>query len=793
MTFIPKGSKPEREFNYCGPSYPEYEKSIAKSIAHLPAEQREFIQDRVYNYANYWHQNQKPREGGSPYISHPVAVAEILSEYKLDFASMAAALLHDVHEDNEDKVSLDDIEDYFGTEVRHIVDGLTKIGKASARQRHEETALSTISEATYCLMGSMTASLGLSLPKELALENSPEQISERTKKAKRDDKAATLTKLIISMSSDMRIIIVKLGDRIHNMRTLDVCRPDKIERIAKETLNFFAPLATRLGIWPIKVELEDLCFSFIDHNEYTTLGLMLEEVRNLRSASIKETMNVLLKSLSSEGIQADISLQRKHRYSIISKMRRQNKTLEQIFDLDPILVVVPDKNTCYQALRVIHHNFGFIQGKFRDYIANPKSNNYQALHTTISGANHQAVEIQICSQEEEAENRLGILNVFVSGRYDDSRPDNNESLFRQFTPWLNSLTHMKEGTQGDQDFIDRLCQEELSAGIICCTPEGQFIELPQGSTPLDFAFKIHTQVGLRCKGALVNDQPVSITDCQLRDNDMVQIITAEKEQPNRSWYNKCRTRLAKSCISKWFLHNESPEPNKSVGYKLVCAEFIRQGAAGAQTNSNIMAHMYRTLGCSSAEELYINIGSYRIPIANFAKVLKDYRENNPQKFEQLSFNSVRSNDVFLSVRLENVNDGKVFLCRQCNPVFGDEIVACQRREREYLLHRSNCPNIAEPIKAEWIAGIDPRLFSLRSKIFICALVRHGLSNDIISVFDNKDVLIYKYEFSNDYARNVTDIIIEVGAGSVEELEKLMGEIKNVDGVVTVERGSSSVR
>ncbi|MGM9999558.1 MAG: RelA/SpoT family protein [Candidatus Bruticola sp.] len=797
MAYIPEGCNPQAKFDKQSPNYPEFEDSVRRSSAHLSPECRNFIIDKVYPYANYWHQFQKPRINGMPYISHPVAVADVLAPYKLDVSSVAAALLHDVHEDNENEVSLDDIQELFGTDIRNIVDGLTKIGKASARQRREAVR-AAVCEASVGLLTSLQASFGLNLAveKSLAAPLTPAQMRERARQAKLDDKAASLTKLITEMSRDIRVIIIKLADRMHNMCTLDGLRQDKQVRIAQETLNFFAPLATRLGMWPFKVKLEDLCFKYLEPRQYTELKENLAAERERRSESLSQTLASIRESLIKESIAAKVELHTKSLYSVFAKMCRQHKTLEQIFDLDPISVVVDDKNTCYQVLRVIHQRFGFLQGKFRDYIANPKSNNYQALHTTISADGRQPVEIQICTYDEEAENNLGVLNVFVSGRYSaESQNGEVNKLFRPFAPWLASLSHIKEGCKEDQDFLDVLCQDELTVGVVCTTPDGRSIELPQGSTPLDFAFKIHTQLGLRCVGAIVNEREVSLTGYELRDNDVVQIVTADKDNPSRSWYGHCRTRQARSIISKWFFTNQTPEPNRTIGYKMVCAELIRQGAAGAQTNAEIMKAMVNSLCFKSLDDLYISVGSCRTPISSFSKCFKNYRENNPQQFDNLDYDPMRLRDISLSVRLLEVPKARCFACRQCTPVFGDSIKALNgKKNKRYIIHRGSCSLVSEAAEtgehiydAEWISGIDPKLFMLRATIQICALVRHGLSNSVIGVFDSKDVLIYNYKFTNDYAKNVANIKIEVGAASIEELEMLMDELRSVDSVVTVER------
>lgn len=793
--YLPPGANPQLPFQFPAPSYPHLEAQLQEAIAYLEPQERQFLLERVYPYANFWHQRQSPRANGQPYISHPVAVAAILSPYYLDLGSMAAAILHDVHEDNEEAVRLEDIEAYFGTEIRNLVDGLTKIGKASARQRRE-AAQAAVCEASFSLAASMQATLGLTVNSGLASPLTPSQIRERARQAKLDDKAASLIKLVNEMSRDIRVIIIKLADRLHNMRTLSGLRPDKQVRIAQETLNFFAPLATRLGMWTFKTELEDLCFLYLEPKIYESLADDLERVRSQRSADVQATLEAVQEALASEKVEAKVTLRTKHLYSILCKMRRQHKELEQIFDLDPISVVASDKNACYQALRLIHQRFGFLQGKFRDYIANPKSNNYQALHTTVPGINRQPVEIQICTKEEDADDRLGVLNVFLSGRYRrEAQAGGADRLFRPFAPWLASLNHIKEGTDGNQDFLDVLCQDELNVGIVCSTPGGQRIELPQGSTPLDFAFKVHSKLGLRCTGAIVNDREVSLTNYELRENDVVQIITSQVDAPSRSWYNHCRTRLARQRLSKWFMAHDSPEPNRSIGYKLVCAELIRQGAAGTQNNAEIMRSLSQSLGCQSIDDLYVALGSCRVTPSAFAKTLQKYRETNPQEFDNLSANPQRLRDISLSVRIQDHPEARVFACRRCTPVCGDAIKATRGlKNKGFFIHRLTCPYVlnapldgVELYGAEWIAGVDPQLFMLRSTVLIMALVRHGLSNSIIGVFDSRNVLIYNYQFNNDYARNVSTIRIEVGAASVQELELLMDALRLVDSVVTVER------
>lgn len=794
MTYCPAGADPAASFDFEIPHYPKIEKQVADLSAYLSAEERNFVISKVYPFACYWHEKQECRKNGDPYISHPVGVAEILAPYKVDVATLSAALLHDVHEDHEDEVSLDDIERYFGTEIRNLADYLTKIGKASAANRRSLAAREVLSSAAYGLVSSMNAICGSKVSKSVFMGMTEEEMKANSRQAKIDDKHASLVKLIQGMTADPRVIIVKLADRLHNMRTLEGMRPDKKKRISKETLDFFVPLATRLGIWDFKTELEQLAFINADSEMCTSLDKKLEEVRSERSSKLEETLEGIRGILEKEGIEAKVFLGTKTTYSVSRKMNRETKTVDQIFDLNPIFVIVADRSTGYNARQAIDKKYRELKGRFRDYMAYHKCNGYSAIHFTIFGSRSQPVEVQICTEDGYSGNRLGILNVFLSGRYQiESDGKGKDKAFEAFKPWLDSLKHIKEDSNDDKDFLDILRQDELSTTITCSTPDNKQVELPLGSVPLDFAFRIHTELGLSCIGAIVNDKQVSFLDYELSDDDVVQIIAQDTPCPNRDWPSHCCTRLARNSISRWLLDNKPYQENRNFGSRVVCMEFIRQGAAGAQNNIVIMKELARSLKCKNIDELYIMTGCRKISEAELAAALSKYREQHPDRFLALSFDNVKR-DVSLAVRVEGAEEGdQVHVCSDCSPSCSDSVEATKYSEHFYYLHRCSCHHVAEAkaagrplFKVEWITDSVPMLLTQQNEIKIRAMVRYGLSNDIIKVFDNRRVLIYEYSFVNDYLANETKINIRVGSASVAELEVLADAIKRVDSVATVE-------
>jgi RelA/SpoT family (p)ppGpp synthetase len=483
---------------------------------------------RAYLLAEASHAAQQ-RKSGEPYIVHPLAVASILAELRLDAKTIAAALLHDAAEDAG--VEIPDLAEEFGPEVASMVDSVTKLVAVSEMARLPEDS--------------------------------------------RDPKIESLRKMLLAMVGDVRVVLIKLADRLHNMRTMSYMSPEQQRRISRETLDIYAPLAGVLGIYQVKWELEDLAFRYLEPEIYAQMKRSLSQRRGEREAYVEQVIETLHSELTRHGVQATIAGRPKHIYSIWRKMKRKGVTFDQIYDRQGIRVIVPEVGDCYGALGVVHTLWRPIPGEFDDYIANPKENQYQSLHTAVIGPSGQPLEVQIRTPEMD---RIAEIGIAAHWRYKTQTP--RDEVYERKISWLRSVVDWQSQEQaGGSDFLATVKDDLFRDRVYVFTPKGEAIDLPAGSTPIDFAYRIHTEVGHRCRGAKVNGKLVNL-DYQLQTGDQVEILTAKRGGPSRDWLNQhlhfVYTSRARGKIRQWF-RDQDREENIAAGRELLQRELDRLG------------------------------------------------------------------------------------------------------------------------------------------------------------------------------------------------------------------------
>ena len=700
---------------------------------------------KAYHFAEAAHDNQR-RISGEPYIFHPLAVARILAELELDLETLAAGLLHDVVEDTG--ITLARIEEEFGSDVASLVDGVTKLSRLEYKSKEERQA-----------------------------EN--------------------LRKMFLAMAKDIRVILIKLADRLHNLRTLKYHPEEKQREIAGETLEIFAPLAHRLGIYHLKSELEDLAFRYLYPQQFFEINRRIAHTRRRREEYIKEAVSLLKEKLEAVGIKADIKGRPKNLYSIYEKMNKQNKDLNEIYDVLAVRIIVDTVRDCYASLGTAHTLWKPIPGRFKDYIAMPKSNMYQSLHTTVVGPHGEPLEIQIRTQDMHRTAEYGIA---AHWRYKEGgRADKN---FDEKLAWLRQLLEWQNDLRDAREFMESLKIDLFADTVFVFTPKGDVLELPAGSVPIDFAYRIHTQVGHRCTGAKVNGKIVPL-DYRLKNGDIVEILTSKQAAgPSRDWLGMAKTSQAKSRIRQWF-KKEQREENILKGTELLEKEFKKQGLdSGLLTNEKLL-EIGRRYNLLTAEDVLAAVAEGVISPQNVANRIKEeLKKEEPKNVKAVLAGNQQEKALPPNHKLEQPVSGiKVKgtgnlltrLARCCNPVPGDPIVGYITRGRGVSIHRSDCRNITSLEKtdrerlteAAWNPGFP---FPFQVKLEITGIDRAGLLSDVMAV-----VAEMKMSASWVTARGKKDhqasieMILEMN--SKDQLEYIIGKINRIRDVYEVRRTS----
>jgi GTP pyrophosphokinase len=713
---------------------------------------RELIKN-AYAYAEEAHRGQL-RASGEPYITHCVAVAYILAELKVPPVIIAAALLHDTVEDTP--VTLDDLKNKFGEEITSLVDGVTKLTNLPRVSRGDKKAEANkdpnvvYSEEEQLIMGD-------------ALEKS----------RKKDLATETLRKTLMAMGDDVRVVMIKLADRLHNMRTLSYIPESKRYRIAKETMDIFAPLANRLGIWQIKWELEDLAFRYTQPEEYKAVAEKLADRRVNREAEVKKIIVELEKVLSEGGIKAEISGRPKHIYSIYQKMVQKDKSFEMVRDLRGVRLIVQDIPSCYAALGIIHTHWRPIPNEFDDYIAAPKDNFYQSIHTSVIYSDGKPLEVQIRSEAMHHSAEYGIAAHWLykeKGSQDDH--------YQQRVTWLRKLMEWRQDVDDAQEFVDGVKSDVFEDRAYVFTPRGDIIDLPIGSTPIDFAYAVHTEVGNRCRGAKINGKLVPL-DYKLKTGDQVEILTAKRGGPSRDWLNThlglVTTQRARAKIRQWF-KKQDREQNLSQGREILDKELKRLGIVDLDIDD-----LGKFFDFKGSDDLYVALGCGDLAIGKIINHIQEVENGDTDPLFTVSPVAVERKDSE-SVNVLGLKGILTSFAKCCNPAPGDEIVGYITRGRGATIHRKDCPNILRMkdkeriVKVSW--GEAKRTFPV--SIMIKAYDRQGLMGDISTVLGNEGINMRDIHITISNNLATINLLLDIGdIGQLSRVLTLMESLPNV--------------
>lgn len=711
----------------------------------------------AYKYAENAHEGQK-RASGEPYITHCVAVAGILAELRVPPAVIVAALLHDTVEDTS--VSIEDIRREFGEEVAKLVDGVTKLTNLPRIARGDQH-IEDVQEN-----GGQDSSNGLS--------TSPDAARDRRK----DLRDETLRKTFIAMGDDVRVVLIKLADRLHNMRTLSYMPENKRRRIAQETFDIFAPLANRLGIWRIKWELEDLAFRYVNPEKYKEIAENLAQRREDREKQIQEIIEHIKQILEQAGIKAEITGRPKHIYSIFHKMAEKDEPFEMVRDIRAFRLIVKDIPSCYAALGVIHTHWRPIPHEFDDYIAAPKDNFYQSLHTSIIYDDGKAVEVQIRTPEMNQNAEFGIAAHWrykERGRIDESYEDRIN--------WLRRLMEWKQDVTDASEFVDSMKSDVFEDRVYIFTPKGDIIDLPAGSTPIDFAYHVHTEIGNRCRGAKVNGKLVTL-DCALHTGDQVVILTAKQGGPSRDWLNPSlslvKTQRARSKIRQWF-KKQDRELNLEQGKSILEKEFKRLGLSSYDLDKLAEVLDYRSL-----DDLYVGLGCGDLALGRIINAISDSEKTKDPLLEIHAATSDAIQDDS-SITVLGLKGILTSIARCCNPAPGDPITGYITRGRGATIHRQDCPNILRLrdreriVKVSW--GEIHKTYPV--SVEIKAYDRQGLMGDISSVLSNENINVLDIHLKVTHNLAVIHLLLEVS--DISQLSRILTRIENLQNVMEAYR------
>ncbi|MBH9985469.1 bifunctional (p)ppGpp synthetase/guanosine-3',5'-bis(diphosphate) 3'-pyrophosphohydrolase [Lactobacillus sp. M0390] len=737
-----------------------HEQVIDACKKYLDDEQIAFIEE-AYQFAKKAHANQK-RASGQPYIVHPTQVAGTLANLGLDPDTIAAGFLHDTVEDTD--VTNDELKEKFGKDVAFIVDGVTKLNKYEYKSHQEFLA-----------------------------ENH--------------------RKMLIAMAKDIRVIMVKLADRLHNMHTLEHLRPDKQRRIASETMDIYAPLADRLGIGTIKWELEDLSFHYLNPKEYYRIVNLMSLKRSERENYINDTINTLKSSLDSLGIKYDIQGRPKHIYSIYKKMVNKHKDFNEIYDLLAVRVIVDTVKDCYAVLGAVHTKWKPMPGRFKDYIAVPKVNGYQSLHTTIIGPGGRPLEIQIRTEQmhEVAEYGVAAHWAYKRGNFNGvEQTDSNEKL-----DMVREILELKDETQDASEFMKSVKSEIFSDRVYVFTPKGEVYELPKGSVTLDFAYEIHTQVGSHAVGAKVNGKLVPL-DYKLKNGDVIDIMTQSNASPSRDWIDLVKTSRARNKIRRYF-RNLDRENSIEQGEQMVSDNLREQGFAPKEfMDKEHIDKLLEDMNYHTVDEMYASIGFGDLSaISVVNRLTADIRHENERKRQKeleeeilnsgqkaVSESNAKNSSATMKIKHKNgvmiqgISDLMLHLAKCCNPVPGDDIVGYVTKGRGVTIHRSDCRNIANNkdsqgrlIEVEWENVEESSAQSFNANIEVFGYNRSKLLSDVITMLNSLTPNINNLsgKVNED---NIAHIYATVAVNNSAKLDRILAKLRDIPDVYETRRADN---
>ncbi|MEO8356535.1 MAG: bifunctional (p)ppGpp synthetase/guanosine-3',5'-bis(diphosphate) 3'-pyrophosphohydrolase [Chloroflexota bacterium] len=718
---------------------------------------RELVQ-RAYRVAEEAHRDQK-RHSGEPYINHCLAVAGLLADMRVPPEVIAAGLLHDTVEDTP--ITLNDIRRDFGDTIGTLVDGVTKLTNLPRVSRDDQHAENSNGEDAM----------------EASLTDNVYGNGNNTLGRKQDLVSETLRKTFLAMGDDVRVVLIKLADRLHNMRTLGAMPEHKRKRIAKETLDIFAPLANRLGIWQIKWELEDLGFRYVNPEKYKEIAEQLQERRPDREAQIETIKENLVKLLTENNIKVEISGRPKHIYSIYRKMTQKGKPFDLVRDVRAVRLLVQDVPSCYAALGVIHTHWRPIPGEFDDYIAAPKDNFYQSLHTAVIYDDKRPLEVQIRTSEMHQNAEYGIA---AHWRYKEG--SHRDKSYEQRINWLRNMMEWRSDVNDAQEFVEGMKSDVFQDRVYVFTPRGDIIDLAAGSTPIDFAYHVHTDIGHRCRGARVNGKLVPLYQ-DLKTGDQVEILTAKRGGPSRDWLNSnlglVKTQRARSKIKAWFKKQED-EQNLAQGRATLEREVQRLGIPVMNFEK-----MGREMGFKTPDEMYIAIGCGDLSVN---KVIRQIAET--EESADILVVTAQGQDAKHSTDAVEVVGLKGLLstiARCCTPMPGDQIVGYITRGRGATIHRQDCPNILHRKDKERFlqVGWGKVEHTFPVPITVRAYDRQGLMGDISTLLQSEGVNIA--DVSVNFNQTLADLKLVVEVRDIAQLSRVLTRIESLPNVLEAQR------
>ena len=711
---------------------------LAEIEAEHPAGKLETLR-RACNLAEQAHAEQT-RASGEPYFQHALAVAHILTELHLDVDTLTAAILHDVVEDTD--IDLNTIREQFGTEVAQLVDGVTKMNIIST-------------------------------------------LRGESRKSQEHLQAENLRKMLLAMAEDVRVVLIKLADRLHNMRTLHALPPAKQQRIARETMDIFAPLANRLGIWQIKWELEDLAFRYLNPDAYKQIAQQLAERRVARDEYIAQFVAQLEDELNHLGIHAEVHGRAKHIYGIWKKMQRKRQAFHQIYDVRAVRIYVDTIPDCYAALGVVHTQWNYLPGEFDDYIATPKENNYRSIHTAVVGPEGKTVEVQIRTWGMHRESEYGVA---AHWRYKEGA--HSDSDFDEKIAWLRQLLEWKDDVAEAGEFVDQFKSAVFADRVYVFTPMGRIIDLPAGATPLDFAYRVHTEVGHRCRGAKVNGRMVPLTH-RLNTGDRVEVLTVKRGGPSRDWLNPAlgylATSRARQKVQHWLRH-QNRDQNIAAGRTIVDRELKRLGFNDVRYEK--LAQQFQQ---KSVDEFLAQVGIGEIKPAWLGKTAQQLA--TPLKHaedDKLVVRKARARTGSANILVQGVGDLLTRFARCCNPIPGDPIVGYLTQGSGVSVHRRDCHNILQTVsehperlvevdwgsEAEGIYTVD---------IVIHAFDRHGLLRDITTLLSNEKINVTAVNTSTERRTHTAHMVITIEVPDIDMLSRILARLGQLPNVTDVHR------
>ncbi len=706
--------------------------ALLSQISKIYGEKNASFIKEIYHFSEKAHKGQF-RRSGEGYIHHPVSVASILTDLKLDINTIATGLLHDTVEDTD--ITLEDIKNTFGEDLSHLVDGVTKISQINFRNTNEKQG-----------------------------EN--------------------FRKIMIAMGKDIRVILVKIADRLHNMRTLNHMPYYKQEGIAQETKDIYAPLAGRLGINEWKIELEDLSFRYLKPDCYYDLVQKVSKKQKGSEKYIQEFKSLLKQNMKNTGIDCEVYGRSKHLYSIYKKMTRQNIAYEQVYDLLGFRILVDNVSNCYEVLGVVHSLYKPIPGRFKDFIAMAKVNNYQSLHTTVVGPSGEQVEIQIRTHRMHlvAEKGIAAHWKYKEGALDKSTIDKFD--------WLRDLLQWDQEVRDPGEFLETVKTDLFETEIYVFTPQGDVKELPDGATPIDFSFSIHTDVGLKTIGAKVNGKMVSLK-YKLQSGDTVEILTSSHQTPSKDWLNFCVTSRARSKIRS-FVKIEENKRSTELGQEILEKAFRKHGVNILKVlKGPIYEKFIKDIGANSINDIYLQVGYGKITSEKVVERLAPQsfktEERKPETFLDKVFKGAKKRTGRL-ISVSGLSDIIVRYAKCCHPIPGDEIMGFISRGRGVTIHQSSCPKVfeidsARRVDVEWKSSGEVRRMT---KIRVVSMDEPGLLKLISEVFTNQGVNIQNAQIRTNKDHKAI-CLFDVMVNNKKQVVQVIQKLQKIDHVLHVDR------